>query len=94
MARNSNIMASIVMGDVAVSLVAYGTTYSPDIADDIARRAVDMWHGALEELDEVGMLGNDSVDDDEDDEFGPVPERELQDPRVVRFFDDWGDSNA
>ena len=91
MARNANLMASIVMGDIAVSIVASGTTYSPDIADDIARRAIDLWHGALEELDEFDMLGNEPEDEDE---FGPVPERELQDPRIVRLMEDWGDDYA
>ena len=95
MARNSIITANITMGDLAVTIVASGTSYSPDIADDIARRAIDMWHGTLGELDEYEMLDNsDDFDEDDDDEFGPIPERELQDPRIVRFMEDWGDSNA
>lgn len=99
MARNSIITANITMGDLAVTIVASGTSYSPDIADDIARRAIDIWRGTLGELDEYELLDNgddfDFDDDDEDeDEFGPVPGRELQDPRIVRFMEDWGDSNA
>lgn len=95
MARNSIITANITMGDLAVTIVASGTSYSPDIADDIARRAIDMWHGTLGELDEYEMLDNsDDFDEDDEDEFGPIPERELQDPRIVRFMEDWGDSNA
>lgn len=96
MARNSIITANITMGDIAVTIVASGTSYSPDIADDIARRAIDMWRGTLSELDDYEMLDNgiDFDPEDDEDEFGPVPERELQDPRIVRFMEDWGDSNA
>jgi hypothetical protein len=89
MARQQDIIAGIRMGDIAVSLVCTGTSYSPDIADDLVRRTLDLWNGALSELDDLDMLDNAEVED-EDEEF-PVPPRELQDPRVVRFLEGLGE---
>ena len=88
MARNQDLMAGIRMGEIAVSFVASGASYSPDIADDITRRALDMWHGTIASLDDFNMLDN---DEDEEDEMGPLPERELQTPHIVRFVEEWGD---
>ena len=88
MARNQDLMAGIRMGEIAVSFVASGASYSPDIADDITRRALDMWHGTIASLDDFNMLDN---DEDEEDEMGPLPERELQTPHIVQFVEEWGD---
>ena len=88
MARNQDLMAGIRMGEIAVSFVASGAAYSPDIADDITRRALDMWHGAIAALDDFDMLDNDEEDEDE---IGPLPERELQTPHIVQFVEEWGD---
>ena len=97
MARHNDLMAGIRMGEIAVSLVASGTPYSPDVADDMARRCLDLWYGTLDAMDSYDLIdtGDDcdpELDDDEDEI--PTPKRELQDPRVVRFLEKWGDDLA
>ena len=96
MARNLDLIAGIRMGDMAVSLVASGTPYSPDVADDVTRRCLDLWYGSLDAMDSYDMLdtGSDCDPEQDDEEFGSTPERELQDPRVVRFLEKWGDDLA
>ena len=79
------IMTGIRMGDhIAVSMIASNSAYNPDIADDLARRTTWMFGEALQHMDDIDLI--DHGDDDEDDEF-PTPDKELQDPRVVRFMD-------
>lgn len=87
MARQQDLIAGIRMGDIAVSLVASGTSYSPDVSDDLVRRVLDLWDGALEGLAEVGML---EVGEESEEDY-PTPQRELQDPRVVRFMEELGE---
>jgi len=71
--------------DMRVGLLAEDVSWSPDVASDMANRLHEMWHNALLELYRFGML--DGEHDEDDDEFGPTPERELQDPRTVRLDD-------
>ncbi len=96
MARYNDLVAGIRMGEVAVTLVASGTPYSPDVADDMARRCLDLWYGTLDAMDSYDLIdaseGCDPELDDEDEV--PTPKRELQDPRVVRFLEKWGDDLA
>lgn len=75
--------------DMRISFVAEGVSWSPDVAVDMTNRLHEAWHNTLLELHQFGMLDN-SVDDDDDDEFGPQPEKELMDPRVVRLRDEEG----
>ena len=82
------IMTGIKMGEmIQVSMVASNAAYNPDIADDLARRTTWMFGEALQAMDDADLI--DHGDDDDEDEFGPTPERELQDPRVVRFMEGW-----
>lgn len=78
--------AYIVWQDMRVGLTAEDVSWSPDVALDMANRLHGMWHTALLELDRFGMLDN-SSDEDDDDEYGPTPDYELQDPRIVRLED-------
>jgi hypothetical protein len=95
MARHSDLMAGIRMGDLAVSLIASGTPYSPDVADDLARRCLDLWNGTLDAMDEFSMLDNGACDPEQDDEeYGPTPNKELQTPHIVRFMEQWGEEDA
>lgn len=94
MARNSDLMAGIRMGDLAVSLIASGTPYSPDVADDLARRTVDLWNGTLDAMDSYEMLDNGGSHDDEDEDEIPTPNKELQTPHIVRFMEQWGEEDA
>ena len=68
MARHSDLMAGIRMGDLAVSLIASGTPYSPDVADDLARRTLDLWNGTLDAMDSFEMLDNGGPHDDDDED--------------------------
>ena len=87
MARQQDLIAGIRMGEIAVSLVASGTTYSPDVSDDLVRRTLDLWDGALEGLSEAGML--DVGEEADGDQL--TPPRELHDPRIVRFMEELGE---
>ena len=80
------IMTGIRMGDhIAVSMIASNSSYNPDIADDLARRTTWMFGECLAHMDDADLI--DHGDDDEDEDDFPTPEKELQDPRVVRFMD-------
>ena len=72
--------------DMRISLIAEGTSWSPDVAKDLTNRLHETWHNALLELHRFGMLDN-GGEEVEDDEFGPTPERELQDPHITTVFD-------
>ena len=94
MARQSDLMAGIRMGDLAVSLIASGTPYSPDVADDLARRTLDLWNGTLDAMDSFEMLDNSGLNDDDDEDEIPTPNKELQIPHIVRFMEQWGEEDA
>ena len=70
--------------DLHLAIVAQGVAYSPDVADDMVGRMSRLLDGSLMRLAEYGMLDT----EDEEDEYGPVPDRELVDPRVVYVEDD------
>ena len=74
-------------GEIRCSIIAEGVSWSPDVADDMVKRMQDLWHGTLTELYRFDMLET-SNDDDDDDEFGPTPDKELVDPRVVRLTEE------
>lgn len=94
MPRQQDLVAGIRMGEIGVSLVASGVSYSPDIADDLVRRTVDMWNGALSGLDEMDMLDNsDGEYEEETPEDYLARPKELQDPRVVRFLEGLGEEH-
>lgn len=80
-----NMHGYIAWQDMRVGLLAEDVSWSPDVASDMANRLHEMWHNTLLELYRFGML--DGEHDEDDDEFGPTPERELQDPRTVRLDD-------
>lgn len=82
--------AYVAWQDMRVGLIAENVSWSPDVAQDMTNRIGEMWHNTLLELYRFGMLGNDDTDDD--DEFGPSPERELQNPYVVYLKEDEADN--
>lgn len=73
--------------DIRLSFIAEGMSWRPDVAADMTNRMHEAWHNTLLELHRFGMLDN---DEEEDDEFGPQPDREVIDPRVVRLLDEEG----
>ena len=72
--------------DLHLAVVAQGVSYSPDVADDMIGRMSKLLDESLLRLAEYGLLGN----EEEEDEFGPVPDRELVDPRTVYVEDEDG----
>lgn len=82
---NNDMHAHIAYGEIRCSLISEGTAWNPDIAEDMVNRLNGLWFNTLQSLDEFGMLASsfDGDDEDDDDEFGPTPERELQDPITV-----------
>lgn len=73
--------------DIRLSFIAEGMSWRPDVAADMTNRMHEAWHNTLLELHRFGMLDN---DEDDEDEFGPQPDREVIDPRVVRLLDEEG----
>lgn len=71
--------------DLHLAIVAQGVSYSPDVADDMIGRMSKLLDESLLRLAEYGML---DTEDEDEDEFGPVPDRELVDPRIVYVEDD------
>ena len=71
--------------DLHLAIVAQGVSYSPDVADDMVGRMSKLLDESLLRLAEYGML---DTEDEDEDEFGPVPDRELVDPRIVYVEDD------
>ena len=69
--------------DLHLAIVAQGVAWSPDVADDMITRMSKLLDQSMMTLSQYGVFD----EDEEDDEFGPVPDRELVDPRVV-FVED------
>jgi hypothetical protein len=72
--------------DLHLAVVAQGVSYSPDVADDMIGRMSKLFDESLMRLYEYGLFET----EEEGDEYGPVPERELVDPRVVYVEDEDG----
>lgn len=72
--------------DLHLAVVAQGVSYSPDVADDMIGRLSKLFDESLMRLAEYGLL----EPEEEEDEYGPVPDRELVDPRIVFVEDDDG----
>jgi len=70
--------------DLHLAIVAQGVSWSPDVADDMITRVGKLLDQSMMTLTQYGAFD----DDEEDDEFGPVPDKELVDPRVVFVEDD------
>ena len=95
MARHNDLMTGVRMGEMAVSLIASGTPYSPDVADDMARRTIDLWRGMLDVMEEYSMLDNGTDEADEEEGYEVPTRRGLETPHIVRFIDEWnGDEDG
>ena len=69
--------------DLHLAIVAQGVSYSPDVVDDMVGRMSKLFDESLMRLAEYGVLDT----EEEEDEFGPVPDKELVDPRII-FVED------
>lgn len=70
--------------DLHLAIVAQGVAWSPDVANDMIARIGKLFDQSMLTLAQYGAFD----DEEEDDEYGPVPEKELIDPRVVFVEDD------
>lgn len=71
--------------DLHLAIVAQGVSWSPDVADDMITRMSKLLDQSMMTLSQYGVFGD---DDEDEDEFGPVPEKELVDPRIVYVEDE------
>ena len=65
--------------DLHLALVAQGVAWSPDVADDMINRVGKLFEQSMMTLAQYGAFDS----EDDEDEFGPVPDKELVDPRIV-----------
>ena len=70
--------------DLHLALVAQNVAWSPDVADDMISRMGKLFDQSLMTLAQYGVF----EEEEDEDEYGPVPDRELIDPRVVFVEDD------
>ena len=70
--------------DLHLAIVAQGVAWSPDVADDMISRMSKLLDQSMMTLSQYGVFD----DDEEEDEFGPVPDKELVDPRIVYVEDE------
>jgi hypothetical protein len=66
-------------GELRCALVAEGVSWSPDVASDMISRMQVLFSNTMAEAYQYGIIG----EDEDEDEYGPTPEKELMDPRVV-----------
>jgi hypothetical protein len=68
--------------DLNLALMSEGSSWSPDIADDMVARMQQYLDNTIRTMVEYGIFES-STEEDEEDEWGPQPEKELIDPRTV-----------
>ena len=77
--------------DLNISLMSEGSSWSPDVADDMVARMGECLENTMRSMIEYGIMrsADGEVDNEEEDEneWGPQPEEELIDPRIVRLED-------
>jgi hypothetical protein len=70
--------------DLQLAIIAQGVAWSPDVADDMVGRISKLFNESLMTAAEYGLFGS----DEEEDDYGPTPEKELINPYVVHVEDD------
>ncbi len=78
--------------DLNISLMSEGSSWSPDVADDMVARMNICLENTIRSMIEYGVMrsadgGVDDDEEDDEDEWGPQPEKELIDPRIVWLED-------
>ena len=77
--------------DLNIAIMSEGSSWSPDIADDMVSRMKKYFDNTLYTMAEYNLVESESVqEEDEEDEWGPQPEKELIDPRTVTLEDNDG----
>lgn len=77
--------------DLNISLMSEGSSWSPDVADDMVARMGVCLDNTIRSMVEYGVMqsmdSEEDYEDDDDDGLGPQPEKELIDPRIVWLED-------
>jgi hypothetical protein len=74
--------------DLNIALISEGSSWSPDVADDMVSRMEKYLENTIRTMIQYGVFQIAIEDDDDDDEeWGPQPEKELIDPRTVTLED-------
>ena len=68
--------------DLNIAIMSEGSSWSPDVADDMVARMQKYLDNTVRTMVEYGMFDSSTEEEDEDD-WGPQPEKELIDPRTV-----------
>lgn len=68
--------------DLNIAIMSEGSSWSPDVADDMVARMQKYLDNTIRTMVEYGMFESSTEEEDEDD-WGPQPEKELIDPRTV-----------
>jgi len=68
--------------DLNIAIMSEGSSWSPDVADDMVARMQQYLDNTIRTMVEYGMFESSTEEEDEDD-WGPQPEKELIDPRTV-----------
>ena len=71
--------------DLRISMVAEGTSWSPDVADDMVTRMERLVENTIRTGIEYGMFSGE--DEDEEEYEAPTPEGELHNAQVVYVED-------
>jgi hypothetical protein len=69
--------------DLNIALMSEGSSWSPDVADDMVSRMEKYLENTIRTMIEYGLFESESTEDEDEDEWGPQPEKELIDPRTV-----------
>jgi hypothetical protein len=71
--------------DLQLAIIAQGVAWSPDVADDMVNRMTKLFDQSLMAASQYGLFES---DEEEDDDYGPTPEKELINPYIVHVEDD------
>jgi hypothetical protein len=72
--------------DLNIAIMSEGSSWSPDVADDMVARMQKYLDNTVRTMVEYGMFESSTEEEDEDD-WGPQPDKELIDPRTVTLED-------
>lgn len=73
--------------DLNLALMSEGSSWSPDVADDMVSRMEKYLDNTMRTMIEYGLFESEPSEDEDEDEWGPQPEKELIDPRTVTLED-------
>lgn len=68
--------------DLNIAIMSEGSSWSPDVADDMVARMQQYLDNTIRTMVEYEMFESSTEEEDEDD-WGPQPDKELIDPRTV-----------